>query len=72
MDSSTPDPRWPRSPGRRRTPRRARWRPPSRACARYRFGADTPWFRRVVRDLGVLGVSPDLRSLAVLAATTTD
>nr|BEK69613.1 hypothetical protein KPHV_68400 [Kitasatospora purpeofusca] len=45
---------------------------PVRACARYRFGADTPWFHRVVWELGVLAVSPDLRGLAVLAATTTD
>ncbi|MDY0810052.1 DUF6183 family protein [Kitasatospora purpeofusca] len=42
-----------------------------RACAWYRFSADTPWFHRVVWDLGVLAVSPD-RRLAVLAATTTD
>ncbi|KJY35524.1 DUF6183 family protein [Streptomyces sp. NRRL S-495] len=42
-----------------------------RACAWYRFGAETPWFHRVVWDLGVLAVSPD-RRLAVLAATTTD
>ncbi|MFD4903639.1 DUF6183 family protein [Kitasatospora purpeofusca] len=42
-----------------------------RACAWYRFGADTPWFLRVVWDLGVLAVSPD-RLLAVPAATTTD
>ncbi|MFE6749409.1 DUF6183 family protein [Kitasatospora purpeofusca] len=43
-----------------------------RACAWYRFGADTPWFHRVVWDLGVLALSPDRRRLAVLAATTTD
>ncbi|MFJ8433160.1 DUF6183 family protein [Kitasatospora sp. NPDC094019] len=43
-----------------------------RACTWYRFGADTPWFHRVVWDLGVLTVSPDGRHLAVLAATTTD
>ncbi|WP_244215425.1 DUF6183 family protein [Kitasatospora purpeofusca] len=43
-----------------------------RACAWYRFSADTPWFHRVVWDLGVLAVSPDGRRLAVLAATTTD
>ncbi|WP_375340969.1 DUF6183 family protein [Kitasatospora purpeofusca] len=45
---------------------------PVRACARYRFGADTPWFHRVVWDVGVLAVSPDFLSLAVLAVTTTD
>ncbi|MFD7417613.1 DUF6183 family protein [Kitasatospora purpeofusca] len=43
-----------------------------RECTWYRFGADTPWFHRVVWDLGVLAVSPDGRRLAVLAATTTD
>ncbi|SDT29891.1 hypothetical protein SAMN05216371_1815 [Streptomyces sp. TLI_053] len=43
-----------------------------RACSWYCFGADTPWFHRVVWDLGVLTVSPDGRHLAVLAATTTD
>ncbi|MFF7588983.1 DUF6183 family protein [Kitasatospora purpeofusca] len=51
--------------------------PPSEVEARvrertwHRFGADTPWFHRVVWDLGVLALSPD-RRLAVLAATTTD
>ncbi|MFJ4667084.1 DUF6183 family protein [Kitasatospora purpeofusca] len=43
-----------------------------RACTWYRFGADTPWFHRVVWDLGVLALSQDRRRLAVLAATTTD
>ncbi|MER5351474.1 DUF6183 family protein [Kitasatospora sp. NPDC002551] len=43
-----------------------------RGCAWYRFGAATPWFHRVVWDLGVLAVAPDRRRLAVLAATTTD
>ncbi|WP_406111557.1 DUF6183 family protein [Kitasatospora purpeofusca] len=43
-----------------------------RECTWYRFGADTPWFHRVVWDLGVLALSPDGRRLAVLAATTTD
>ncbi|WP_327074727.1 DUF6183 family protein [Kitasatospora purpeofusca] len=43
-----------------------------RECTWYRFGADTPWFHRVVWDLGVLAVTQDRRRLAVLAATTTD
>ncbi|MFF2655851.1 DUF6183 family protein [Kitasatospora sp. NPDC058032] len=43
-----------------------------RRCAWYRFGADTPWFHRVVWDLGVLAVGPDRRRLAFLAATATD
>ncbi|KOV11611.1 hypothetical protein ADK60_34375 [Streptomyces sp. XY431] len=43
-----------------------------RSCTWYRFGADTPWFHRVVWDLGVLALSQDRRRLAVLAATTTD
>ncbi|MFB7471783.1 DUF6183 family protein [Kitasatospora sp. NPDC056184] len=43
-----------------------------RGGAWYRFGAATPWFHRVVWDLGVLAVAPDRRRLAVLAATTTD
>ncbi len=36
------------------------------------YGADTPWFHRVVWELGVLALSPDGRHLSVLAATTTD
>ncbi|WP_344339967.1 DUF6183 family protein [Kitasatospora putterlickiae] len=43
-----------------------------RGCAWYRFGAATPWFHRVVWDLGVLAVARDGRRLAVLAATTSD
>ncbi|MFE7193359.1 DUF6183 family protein [Kitasatospora sp. NPDC057541] len=43
-----------------------------RRFAWYRFGADTPWFHRVVWDLGVLAVGPDRRRLAFLAATATD
>ncbi|MFE6872400.1 DUF6183 family protein [Kitasatospora sp. NPDC057692] len=43
-----------------------------RRCAWYRFAADTPWFHRVVWDLGVLAVGQDRRRLAFLAATATD
>ncbi|MFC8720171.1 DUF6183 family protein [Kitasatospora sp. NPDC057198] len=36
------------------------------------FESDGPWFDRVVWDLGVLSLAPDLRRLTVLAATDTD
>lgn len=41
-------------------------------CTWHVFDADTQWFRRVAWDIGVVGVAPDRRRLAVLAATDTD
>ncbi|GAA2125929.1 hypothetical protein GCM10009759_78140 [Kitasatospora saccharophila] len=38
----------------------------------FSFESDSPWFGQVAWDLGVLSLSPDLRRLAVLAATDTD
>ncbi|MEU8411959.1 DUF6183 family protein [Amycolatopsis japonica] len=41
-------------------------------CIWHVFDADTQWFQRVAWDIGVAGVAPDHRRLAVLAATDTD
>ncbi|MFE5502794.1 DUF6183 family protein [Amycolatopsis japonica] len=41
-------------------------------CIWHVFTADTQWFYRVAWDIGVAGVAPDHRRLAVLAATDTD
>ncbi|WP_425341941.1 DUF6183 family protein [Amycolatopsis coloradensis] len=41
-------------------------------CIWHVFNADTQWFYRMAWDIGVAGVAPDHRRLAVLAATDTD
>jgi hypothetical protein len=44
----------------------------ARACAWYRFEADSEWFHNEIDDYGVDALTPDGRRLAVLAATGTD
>jgi hypothetical protein len=41
-------------------------------CLWIGFTADSRWFGHVGRDIGVAGLDPDRRRLAVLAATDTD
>ncbi|MBK6016984.1 DUF6183 family protein [Streptomyces sp. MBT53] len=44
----------------------------ARACAWYRFEADSEWFFNEIYDYGIAALAPDGRHLAVLAATDTD
>lgn len=44
----------------------------ARACAWYRFEADSEWFFNEIYDYGIAALTPDGRHLAVLAATDTD
>ncbi|WP_079177273.1 DUF6183 family protein [Streptomyces sp. MUSC 14] len=44
----------------------------ARACAWYRFEADSEWFHNELDDYGIAALTPDGRRLAVLAATDTD
>ncbi|GHI06321.1 hypothetical protein AQI88_18435 [Streptomyces cellostaticus] len=44
----------------------------ARACAWYRFEADSEWFHNEMDDYGIAALTPDGRRLAVLAATDTD
>jgi hypothetical protein len=42
------------------------------ACAWYGFEAPTPWFWQVAWDIGLAAVSPDRRTITVLATSDTD
>ena len=42
-----------------------------RECTWHGFEADTKWFERVAWDIGVVGLAPDRRRVAMLAATDT-
>ena len=44
----------------------------ARACAWFRFEADSEWFFNEIYDYGIAALTPDGRHLAVLAATDTD
>ena len=44
----------------------------ARACAWYRFEADSEWFFNEIYDYGIAALAPDGRHLAVLAVTDTD
>lgn len=44
----------------------------ARACAWYRFEADSEWFFNEIYDYGIAALAPDGRHLTVLAATDTD
>ncbi|WP_155354036.1 DUF6183 family protein [Acrocarpospora macrocephala] len=41
-------------------------------CAWFTFGADSGWFKRIAWDIGLAVVTPDGRTLSVLAATDTN